>query len=297
MTSTPSTYKYLPPQLADRLRNVSITVRQAVEGVRQGFHRSPHLGSSVEFAEYREYAPGDPPSLIDWAVYARSDRYMIRRFKEETNLRAHILLDASESLLFRQEGICSKMEYASHLAAGRMFILVNQGDSAGLTTFIRSIEKLFPPVATFDGLRAPLLALEDIAPSGQSDIEAALHQAALGMRSRNLVVIISDLLQAPERILRGVAHLRHDGHEVIVLHVLDGAERHLPYTGLAELRELETGDRIVIDVEEIRGAYIGEVERYLEELRAGCSECMAKYHLLDTRTPIDELLFTRIVTL
>lgn len=292
--NTAATYRFLPPQLADRLRGVSLSVRRPVEGQRQGLHRSPHLGASVEFAEYREYTPGDPPHLIDWAVYARSDRHMIRRFREETNLRAHILLDVSESLQFREDGLMTKIDYACHLAAGLLFILVGQGDSAGLATFVEGIERRLDPVASIEGLREPLLFLEAIAPHGRSDIEAALHAAASGIRRRNLVVVISDLLQAPERILRGVAHLRHDGHEVLLLHVLDPAELRLPYAGLIEFRELETAERMVVEADEIRAAYAREVERYIEELRVGCAQFSALYHLIDTHTPIDDALFTRL---
>ena len=297
MTSPATTYKYLPPRLADRLRGVTVSVRQAVEGARQGFHRSIHLGASVEFAEYREYTPGDPPNSIDWDVYARSDRYLVRRFKEETNVRALILLDVSESLQFREEGACTKMDFASQLAAGLMFVLVNQGDSAALMTFVDAIGKTFPSTGSLEGLRDPLHYLEEIRPAGRSDIEAALHAAAGLLRSRSLVVVLSDLLQAPEKILRGVAHLRHDGHEVLLIQVLDPAELHLPYTGLVEFKELETGHRLVIEADEIRSAYAGEVERHVETLRAGCVDCLARYHVVDTKTPVDDLLFTRLVTL
>ncbi len=219
---------------------------------------------------------------------------MIRRFREETNLRAHILLDVSESLRFREDGLMPKIDYACHLAAGLMFILVGQGDSSGLATFVQGIERRLDPVASFEGLREPLLFLESIDPHGRSDIEAALHDAAASISRKNLVIVISDLLQAPERILRGVAHLRHDGHEVLVIHVLDPAERRLPYAGLIEFRELETGERMVVEADEVRASYEREVEHYIAELRAGCAQFSALYHMVDTRTPIDDVLFTRL---
>lgn len=285
-----SVYKYLPANLAERLRGLGITVRRPVEGQMQGLHRSPHHGSSVEFSEYREYTPGDPVDLIDWAVYARSDRYVIRRFHEETNLRAYILLDTSESMAFRDEGPVSKMDYASYLAAGIMYVLVNQGDSAGLVTFDSGMGKVFEPVGTFDGLRPLLLWLEEIDPSGRSDIEEAVHEAAVMLRSRSLVVIISDLLQNPSQVLRGIRHLFHDGHNVMILHVMDPSELRLSFAGTAELRELETGRRMVVEVDEIRDAYGTEVGRYLDELRIGCTECLADYHLIETSNPVEESL-------
>jgi uncharacterized protein (DUF58 family) len=286
-------YKFLPPQLAERLRGLGLSVRRPVEGAMQGLHRSPHHGSSVEFADYREYTPGDSPSLIDWAIYARSDRYVIRRYQEETNLRAHLLLDISESMSFRQAGLHSKMDYACYLAAALMLVLVGQSDSTGLTFFNDEIRQSFAPVGSLEGLRPILLALEDIVPSGRSQIEQALHQTAEKIRRRSLVILISDLLQEPSGIIRGIQHLRHNLHEVLVLQPLDAAEMSLTFSGLAELRELETGARLPVEGDEIREAYAHEVSRFLEEIRRGCLGSLADYHLIDTRTPVEETLHAK----
>ena len=287
------TYRYLPPAFADRLSAMGITVRRPVVGAQQGLHRSPNFGSSVEFAEYREYRPGDSPALIDWAVYARSDKYMIRRFQEETNLRAYILLDTSESLSYREDGPMTKMDYACFLAAGLMYILVHQSDWVGLMTFDSKLKKTFPPVGSFEGLRPMLLHLEKIEPKGQSNIETAIHEAAELMPARSLVILISDLLQNPAEILRGLQHLHHDGHDITVMHVLDGGELVLPFDGLAELRELETGRKQVIEATEIRDAYIRTVERYLETIRRGCTDCLADYFMMETKLPVEEALHRR----
>jgi uncharacterized protein (DUF58 family) len=286
-------YKFLPPELAERVRGLGLAVRRPVEGAMQGLHRSPHLGSSVEFADYREYAPGDPPSLIDWAIYARSDRHVIRRYQEETNLRAHLVLDISESMSFRQAGLHSKMDYACYLAAALMLILLGQSDAAGLTLFNDEIRRSFPPVGSFDGLRPMLLALDEIKPSGRSQIEEALHQTAEKIQRRSLVILISDLLQEPAGIIRGIQHLRHNKHEVLVLQPLDGAELSLDFSGLAELRELETGARLPVEADQVREAYANEVAKYLEEIRRGCLGSMAEYHLIDTRTPVEETLHAK----
>lgn len=286
-------YKYLPPELADRLRNLGISVRKPVEGSVQGLHKSPHLGSSVEFAEYRDYVPGDLPDLIDWAVYARSDRFMIRRYREETNVRAYILLDISESLAFKDEGIFPKLDYACFLAAGLMYVLINQSDTVGLMTFDDRILKTFPPVGSFEGLRPLLLHLEEVQPSGRTNIEAALHQAAETIRRRSLIILISDLLQNPADILRGIRHLQHNGHDITVLHTLDPGELRLNFTGHAELRELETREKMVIEADEIKDAYAREVERYLTEIRQGCADCYADYNLVDTRRPVEDTIQLR----
>ncbi|MBU4428031.1 MAG: DUF58 domain-containing protein, partial [Verrucomicrobia bacterium] len=280
-----SAYKYLSSHLAERLRGLSLSVRRPVEGNLQGVHPSPHTGASVEFSDYREYSPGDPPNLIDWAVYARSDRVMIRRFREETNLRAYLCLDISESLRFQGSGRMSKIEYASFLAAGLMYILVNQGDSAGMIFFDRELKTTYAPTSTLEGLRPMLLGLETITSVGAGDIEHALHQTAERIKARSLIILISDLLQNPAEILRGIRHLHHNGHDLMILHVLDAAELHFPLSGLTELRELETGHKLVVDTDDIRTSYRQAMDRHLDTLRRGCQNCRADYHLINTSQP------------
>jgi uncharacterized protein (DUF58 family) len=291
--ATAPAYKFLPPTLADRLRGLGVSVRKPVEGGLQGLHRSPHHGSSVEFADYREYTRGDPPNLIDWAVYARTDRHVIRRYQEETNLRAYLLLDTSESMGFRDLGRHTKMEYACFLAAGLMYVLISQSDAAGLTLFNETGAKSFPPTGSLDGLRPMLLALEEIKPSGQTRIDQALHQLAERIQRRSLVILISDLLQNPAEIIHGLQHLHHNKHELLVLQPLDAAELSLNFSGLAELRDVETGTRLPIHADEIREAYAREVQKFLDEIRRGCSSCLADYHLFDTRTPVEEALHAK----
>jgi uncharacterized protein (DUF58 family) len=286
-------YKFLPPELADRLRGLGLAVRRPVEGAIQGLHRSPNYGASVEFAEYREYTRGDPPNLIDWAVYARTDRYVIRRFQEETNLRAHILLDTSESMAFRDAGVYSKMDYACYLAAGLMYVLINQSDAAGLTLFNDEVRKTFAPTSSLDGLRPMLLALEEIKPAGRSKIDQALHKVADEIQRRSLVILISDLLQDPAEITRGIQHLHHNKHEILVLQPLDAAELNLNFSGLAELRDLETGARLPVQADDVRDAYAQEVQSFLDEIRRGCLGSMADYHLVDTRTPVEETMHAK----
>jgi len=284
-----STYRYLPSTFAESLRGLNLAMRRPVHGPHEGRHRSPHYGSSVEFAEYREYTPGDPTTLIDWSVYARSDRYVIRRYHEETNVRAFVLLDTSQSLDFRDEGSMTKMACACYLAAGLMYVLVNQGDLVSLMTFDSRVHGRFDPVGTHAGLRPLLQSLEDIRPAGRSDIEAALHQAASMIDTKSFVVLISDLLHDADRITRGIRHLFHDGHNVLVLHVLDKGERRLSFGGVAELRELETGNRLVVEIDEIRAAYEAAADRHVETLRRGCNECLANYHLIDTGMPLGDV--------
>jgi uncharacterized protein (DUF58 family) len=283
-------YRYLPSQLAESLRGSSVAVRRPVRGSRTGLHRSPMHGTSVEFAEYRDYTPGDPTNLIDWAVYARSDRYLIRKYHEETNLRAHVLLDVSASLGFRDEGPMTKLDVAAFLAAGVMFMLLNQGDSVGLVTFDSRIRDVFKPVGTSEELRPLLLHLETLRAAGESRIEPCLHEAAGLIGPPSLVIVISDFLADADTVVRGMRHFHHDGHNLIVLHISDRGERRLGFAGVAELRDLETRARLVVEVDEMREAYQAAVEEHLQKLRHGCTECMADYYLVDTADPIDETL-------
>lgn len=292
MTKT-TAYKFLPSSLADRLKEMSIEVRRPLEGNRQGLHKSPHYGSSVEFAEYRDYMPGDPPNLLDWSVLARSDRYVVRKFQEETNLSAHVLLDTSASLGFKGEGNCSKIEFSSFLAAGLGYILVRQGDSVGLLTFDDAIRVQFAPVASFEGLRPILLKLEEIIPQNRGNIEKTLHEAAEKIKRRSLFFVISDFLQPPEQIIRGVYHLRHNGHEATLLHVIDRAEICLPYGGVAEVTDLETHEKMTVEMDEIRNAYTLQVEEHIRRLRKGCMDCSATYCVVETTMTVEDALGSR----
>ncbi len=294
MNRTSSTYyRFLPSELADRLRGATIDVVRPVEGSVQGLHRSPHYGASVEFAEYRRYTRGDPVTLIDWAVYARSDKYMIRKFREETNVRGRILLDVSASMAFRGDGPMSKMEFACFLAASCMYVLVNQGDSAGMMTFNDEMCGEFGAVSTFEGLRPMLKELEAIEPEGGSAIERIMHDAAEKVSARSLFIIISDFLEDPALVMRGLQHLHHDGHDIALFHVLDASELKLGHTGLSEFRDMETGEKMIINADETRTAYEREVKNYIEELRAACAACMGTYRLLDTHTEIENSVFAR----
>jgi uncharacterized protein (DUF58 family) len=283
-------FRYLPAALAEAVQRLAIRVRRPVRGRGEGLHRSPDFGASVEFAEYREYTPGDLPARIDWAVYARTDRYLVRRFEEETSLQATLALDTSGSLGFRDAGPLTKLEFACYLAAGLTYALTRQGDAAGLCTFTDRVERHLPPAATLTGLRPLLEALETLEARGRSDIGTALQQIADRLPARSLVIVISDFLQEADRIVRGLRRLDHDGHNLILLHVIDGGERALGFAGVTELREIETGRRLVADVDDVRTAYTRAVERHIETLRRAASDCLGDYHLLDTREPVEAAL-------
>jgi len=291
--SQPAAYRYLTQQMVDRLGGVELGVRRPMDGSHQGMHRSPAFGSSVEFAEYRDYVAGDPITQIDWPVYARTDHYVIRKYHEDVSIRCYILLDTSESMKYRQKGPMSKAEYGCYIAAGLMYLMTGQGDTVSLITFDNEIREYYEPAGSFAGLRPMLLGLEKITPKGKSDIEASLHAAAELIRGRALVVVISDLLTEPDSIMRGLNHLYHDGKEVTVFHVLDPAELHMPGTGLVEVVALETNQRMTVDWGQIREAYFEQLNFYLDELRKGCQNIRADYVLVDTRTEVYDAILRR----
>lgn len=290
---TARNFKYLPPRVADQIHGLALSARRPMQGSIQGLHRSPDFGASVEFAEFRDYIPGDPPNLIDWAVYAKSDRYMIRRFQDETNLRACVLVDSSASLGFKQVGSCTKFYYACSLAAGFMYLLVSQGDSASLAFFCDRISQRFEPVASTETLSPVLFHMEDIHPEGAGNIEKSLHEAAEMLSQRHLVIVISDFLHPSAEVGRGIQHLRHNQHDVTVFHLLDGAEISLPMHGLVELRDMESGEKLLIEADEIRNDYTRSVQGHLDEVSRLCTGCGASYYTVDTRTSMLEALARR----
>lgn len=290
MPPSPQAFRFLPATLADALQRLGIRVRRPVRGRGEGLHRSPDFGASVEFAEYRAYVPGDPPNRIDWSVYARTDKHLIRRSVEETSLRAFILLDSSESMSFRHDGPMSKFDYARFLAAGLAYALVSQGDSAALSTFGGRARQSFPPAASIAGLRPMLSALESLSPTGRADIGAAIAESAETMPPRSLVVVISDFLQDAKTIVRGLRRLDHDGHNILLLQVCDAAERRISFHGVTDLREMETGRRLVVDADEAARAYAVAADAHLEALRHAASDCMGEHYLIDTRESVADAL-------
>ena len=286
-------YRYLPPRMAERLRGVEIGVRRPMDGSHQGLHRSPAFGSSVEFAEYREYAPGDPVSRIDWPVYARSDRYVIRRFHEDVSIRCYIMLDISGSMKYKQDGPLQKSEYACYLAAGMMYSMVQQGDIVSLITFDNQIRDYYEPSGSFIGLKPMLEGLEKIEPKNKGNIEAALHSSAELIKGKALVVIISDLLEEPGSILQGINHLYYDGKEITLFHILDPAEMNMSVKGLADVTSLESKEKITVDFRRVRDAYLEQLRLYLDELRSGFQKIRAEYILTETRTEVYDAILQR----
>jgi len=273
----------------ERLRYLEIKARDIVEGYLAGMHRSPYHGFSVEFAQHREYVPGDDLRHVDWKVFGRSDRYYVKQYEEETNLVAHVVLDTSESMTFKS-GAVSKLEYAGLAAASLIYLILHQRDAASLALFGSEVYQILQPRTHPAHFK---LAVGNIAmPKIQenTDIGAILHGLADRLQRRGLVLLLSDLLDDPVAILQGLNHLRHKEHDVIVLHVLDHAERTFPYDRMTRFEGLENGPRITADPRSLRSTYLAEVNAYLKTLKKGCLASRVDYRLLDTRESLDVAL-------
>jgi uncharacterized protein (DUF58 family) len=279
--------RFLDPAVIARLGSMELKARTVVEGFLSGLHRSPFKGFSVEFAEYRQYLPGDDLSTLDWKVYARTDRHYVKKFEEETNLECHLLLDVSASMAYRGSAPMSKLEYGSVLAASLAYLMNRQRDATGLIQFDEKITARLPASARPGHLHSILLALDKIAPGHRSDVGRPLHQLAEALGKRSLAVLISDLLDDPDGVVRGLKHLRFRGTDVIVFQLLDPHELQFPFRGAARFTDVESADQVTADPSRVRDGYLRELSdlraRYEKELRGAGIDFLT----LDTSKPLD----------
>lgn len=276
---------YLDLATIDRLRYLEVRARDIVEGYMAGMHKSPYKGFSVEFAEHREYVPGDDLRHVDWKVFSRSDRYYVKQYEEETNLVAHVVLDTSKSMTFQSDGP-SKLEYAGLAAASLIYLVLHQRDAAGLAMFGDTVYETLQPKTHPAHFRNCVERIAQPTVRERTDIGATLHHLAERLKRRGLVIVISDLLDDPTRVLHGLNHLRHKSHDVIVLHVLDRAELEFPYDRMTRFEGLETPEHLVADPRSLRAAYLEELQAYLGTLKRGCLASGVDYRLLDTGEPL-----------
>jgi uncharacterized protein (DUF58 family) len=294
MPAVPATrdLRFLDPGVIARLGTMELKARTVVEGFLSGLHRSPYKGFSVEFAEYRQYLPGDDLKTLDWKVYARTDRHYVKKFEEETNLECHLLLDQSASMAYRGAAPMSKLEYGSVLAASLAFLMNRQRDATGLIAFDEQIRFRLPAAGRPGHLHALLLALERIQPGLRSNVGRPLHQLAEALLKRSLVVLISDLLDDPAPVIKGLRHLKFRGTDVVVFQVLDPNELTFPFKGAAKFKDIETDEEVVADPARARRDYLRELAgltlRYDRELRGAGID----YVQLDTSQPLDFALLT-----
>ena len=278
-------YKFFSASDAARVSKLQLMARQVVEGVITGLHKSPHRGFSVEFSEHREYVPGDELRHLDWRAYARSDRYYIKLYEQETNLRATLVLDTSMSMQF-----ANKMDYGRHLAACLAYLLANQQDLAGLVTVDDQIRLELPPASSPAHLDRLFKALEQTEPGRYTALADGLHQLAERLPRRSLVILISDLWLDAVQFTRALQHLKYRRHQGLVLHLLDKAEIELPYGRQVTLQDLETGEKIQISPPELREAYRKNIQAYLVNIRRCCSDCDIEYHPIYTDVAYEKAL-------
>ena len=282
---------FLDPAVVARLGHLDVRARLVVEGFIAGLHRSPFHGFSVEFAEHRPYMQGDPLKNLDWKVWARSDRFLVKQYTEETNLRCHLLVDLSGSMGFQSSrASMSKLDYARSLSAALSYLMLHQQDAVGLMLFADAPLSYVPPRAVRSHLDVLLKTLDRLEPRGRTRLGPALHELAERIKRRGLVVLCSDLMDKPEEVLSALQHFRHRNHEVIVFHILDPDEVEFPYTDTATFVDLESGERLTTEPWEIARRYREKLEAWSEFYRRHCRERRIDYVRLDTRTPFDRAL-------
>jgi uncharacterized protein (DUF58 family) len=287
--------RFLDPAILSRLGTLELKARTVVEGFLSGLHRSPFKGFSVEFAEYRQYMPGDPLSTVDWKVYARTDRHYVKKFEEETNVECHLLLDVSASMGYASRDV-TKLRYGAMLAASLAYLMHRQRDAVGLTTFDERIVSMTAPSARPTHLRSMLEILDNAKVGSRTDVTKPLQVLAEGIGKRGIVVFISDLLDEPDRIIDGLRHFRFRGSDVIVFHLVDPAERTFPFDRATRFRDIELGDELMAVPSLVRDGYLESLNAALERYRRELGSTGIDYCLVDTSTPLDFALMSYLST-
>jgi len=292
--------RFLNPNILAKIANLELISKFVVEGFISGLHKSPYHGFSVEFAQYRPYMPGDELRYIDWKVFARTDRYYVKQFEEETNLSCYLLLDTSGSMGYKSDGL-TKLEYGSFLAASLAYFMIRQRDAVGFTHFNEAVNEFFPAKSSTAHLHDILVTLEKIDSGTQGTIAEPLHHIADRLSKRGLVVLISDLFdryaerpidEVVEVVMDGLSHLRYDGHEVVVFNVFDHQEVDFKFDRLMRFVDMETNEEIVTRPEVIRKGYLTQINEFTSKMETECSMKAIDYNVLDTSTPLDFALLS-----
>jgi uncharacterized protein (DUF58 family) len=286
----PEPQTFLDPAAVACLEDLEVIARTLVEGFLKGLHYSAAKGASIEFAEHRPYVPGDDIRHIDWRTYGKTDRFYLKEYEDETNLRALLVVDVSRSMDFRSDSV-SKLRYAVCLAAALGYLLLGQRDAVGLALVAAGVDKYVPPRATAQHLRGIFAALAEARAAGETRLADCIHQAAERLHRGSLALIVSDFLDDPRQVIDSVAHLRHRHCDAILFHVLDPAERDFPFQNWTLFRDSENpSSSLRIDARQIRAIYRENLEEHLDLLRKGCAALGADYSLFDTTRPFEMAL-------
>ncbi len=281
--------RFLHPETIARITRLDMQARSVVEGFISGMHRSPFFGHSIEFVQHREYVVGDDLRHLDWKVWSKTDRFYIKQFEEETNLRCTMVLDVSESMHYGR-GAMNKYNYACTVGACLSYLLLRQQDSAGLITFDSDVRQIVPSRSQQNHIEAIVKAMDVSRPRQKTDIEKILRRVAETASSRGMIVIISDLLADREPLFRGLEMLRHRRHDILVLHILDEDELNFPFAGTTRFEGMEELPQLTCDPRALRDGYIEALEEYLTEVRRGCIRQGIDYALIRTGDYLDAVL-------
>ena len=279
-------HQFLDPQVLNKITRLDLKARHIVEGFVAGMHKSPYHGFSVEFAEHREYSPGDDLKHLDWKVFGRTDRLFLKEYELETNLRSHILLDTSESMDYGSKDT-TKLELACHIAASMAYLILRQQDSVGMVCFDKEVKSVLPASSAMGHMRPILGTLAQSTAAHKTDLGTVFHQLAERFHNRGMVIVISDLFDRPETILKGLQHFNHKRHDVIVFHVLDEYELTFPFERMTLFEGLEDYPKLLVDPRALRKAYLEEVNRFCDEIRKGCVKQSIDYVRITTDQSLD----------
>lgn len=292
---TDSATRFIDPQILSQIGDLQLIARTVVEGFVSGLHRSPYHGFSLEFAEYREYSPGDDVRRVDWKVYGRTDRFYVKKYEGETNTQVYILLDISRSMEFKSQQL-SKLDYARYLAASLAYFSMRQRDATGFISFDSRIVDHTPPRAQHGHFFTILQHLERLQLGDKTNLGRALEDFARIARRKGIVIVISDFYQEVDEIIKGLRFFQYRGNDVILFHILDPTELEMPLANVSRLEDMETADYVTYVPEYSRKAYLQLLREHVGQLRKNCREFLVDYELLSTEQPLDRALLSYLST-
>jgi uncharacterized protein (DUF58 family) len=286
----PGVEKYLKPQVINQIKRLDLRAQFVVKGFLQGLHASPFHGFSVEFSEHRKYTYGDDPKDIDWLVYAKTDKYYVKKFEAETNITGFLAMDLSRSMGYTLRQELTKFDYAICLAAALSYLMIYQQDPVGLITFDGQVRDVLSPHSKRTQLGNILSHLARLKPTGTTDVANSLTQIAAMLRHRSLVMLFSDLLCEPEPVVQALRRLRHGGHDIILFHIMDEAEVNFPFQGMIEFEDPESQDKMEVDATGFRQEYLAAIQSFRQQYRQECFQIGVDFVPLDTSVQFDKAL-------
>ena len=290
-----SAEKYLRPEVINQVARLDLKAKFIVEGFLTGLHASPFQGFSVEFSEHRKYVPGDDLKDLDWNVFAKTDKYYLKKYQAETNVTGYLVMDLSASMAYTYRQELTKFDYAICLAAALGYLMIHQQDPVGLVTFDQKVRTVLPPHSKRTQLGNILAILANLKPTGETDIAASMHQLAALIRTKSLIMIFSDLLTDADALMKSLYHLRHRGNEIILFHILDEAEVHFPFEGLIEFEDVESPEKLTIDAKGMKADYLQSIGEFCKRYKDECTKANIDYVSIDTSVSFDKALLEYLV--